>query len=239
MREGRNDNQTRKITIEGNYLNNPYGSCLVSYGETKVICTASVEKKIPSWLKESGKGWITAEYGMLPASTNFRMDREAVRGKQNSRTQEIQRLIGRSLRSVVDLTKISGLQIRLDCDVIHADGGTRTAAITGAYVALALAVNKLLKENLIKDTPLKEKIAAISVGIINQKLLVDLDYAEDSNAETDANFVMSEHGNIVEIQVTGEKAPFPKEALNQMIEISQQVIKEITKIQEDAITKYK
>ncbi len=239
MREGRNDSQTRKITIEGNYLDNPYGSCLVSYGATKVICTASVEKKMPNWLKESGKGWITAEYGMLPASTNLRMDREAVRGKQNSRTQEIQRLIGRSLRSVADLTKISGLQIRLDCDVIHADGGTRTAAITGAYVALALAVDHLIKDKIIQENPLKEKIAAISMGIVDNRLLVDLDYEEDSNAETDANFVMSEHGTIVEIQVTGERAPFPKETLNEMIEVSQQVIKGITKIQEDAIAKYR
>ncbi len=239
MRKGRSDNQVRKITIEGNYLKNPCGSCLVSYGETKVVCTASVEKKVPSWLKESGKGWITAEYGMLPASTASRMDREAVRGKQNSRTQEIQRLIGRSLRSVTDLTKISGLQIRLDCDVLHADGGTRTAAITGAYVALEFAIHSLIKEKIITESPLKERIAAISVGIVNDKVLLDLDYEEDSKAETDANFVMTENGTIVEIQVTGEQAPFSKENLNQMIQVSEEAIKDITKIQEDAIAKYK
>jgi len=209
MRDGtRKPHQLRKIELIPNYLKHAEGSCLAKFGDTHVICTASIDATVPPFLRNSGKGWVTAEYGMLPRSTHERMDREAAKGKQSGRTQEIQRLIGRALRSVVDMTVLGEKQIKIDCDVIQADGGTRTAAITGAYVALRMALDSLYKAKLISAMPIREEVAAISCGIIKGTAMLDLDYAEDSSAEVDANFVMTASGKIVEIQGTAEGAPF-------------------------------
>jgi ribonuclease PH len=209
MRGGtRKPDQLRKIELIPNYLKHAEGSCLAKFGDTHVICTASIDATVPPFLRNSGKGWVTAEYGMLPRSTHERMDREAAKGKQSGRTQEIQRLIGRALRSVVDMTVLGEKQIKIDCDVIQADGGTRTAAITGGYVALRLALDSLYKAKLISTMPIREEVAAISCGIVKGTAMLDLDYAEDSGAEVDANFVMTASGKIVEIQGTAEGAPF-------------------------------
>ena len=227
MREGRTFKELREVSFEINVNLHAEGSCLVKFGNTHVLCTASIDEKTPPWLRNSGKGWVTAEYGMLPRSTNTRMDREAARGKQSGRTQEIQRLIGRSLRSIINLENLGERQIKIDCDVIQADGGTRTASISGGFVALYQAV-KLLKENYNITKPvIKEFIGAVSAGIINEQPNLDLDYSEDSNAQVDANFVICESGKISEIQTTGEEYFFSRDQFNALFEISNNGIKEI------------
>ena len=204
---------------------------------TKVICTASIDEDIPKWLKEKKTGWITAEYGMLPGSTNSRNKRESKVGKQSGRTVEIQRLIGRSLRSVVNLEKLTGYQIIIDCDVLQADGGTRTASITGGYVALCLAIKKFMQKGIIKKNPIKDFVAAISCGLVNEKILIDLDYDEDSAAQVDANFVLSENSGFSEIQISGEENTFNLNSVTDMIAKTEKSMKNIFKIQEDAIKK--
>ena len=205
MRKDRNFDQLRDVTFETNVNLHAEGSCLVKFGNTHVMCTASIDEKTPPWLRNSGKGWVTAEYGMLPRSTNTRIDREAARGKQSGRTQEIQRLIGRSLRSVTNLQELGERQIKIDCDVIQADGGTRTASISGGFVALYQAVEKLRKNYNIQQKIIKNYVAAISVGIVDNKPLLDLDYEEDSAAQVDGNFVICDNEKLSEIQVTGEE----------------------------------
>jgi ribonuclease PH len=205
---GRTPDQLREISLETAVSRYAEGSCLAKFGQTHVLCTASVEQGVPGWLKGQGRGWVTGEYGMLPRATHTRGRREAAQGKQSGRTQEIQRLIGRSLRSVVDLKKLGDRTITLDCDVIQADGGTRTAAITGAWVALSRACKYLLDEKVLKENPVNGQVAAISCGVFEGAPVLDLDYAEDSNAEADANFVLSNDGGIIELQATGEQRPF-------------------------------
>ena len=217
---GRAPDQMRVITMEAGFTRHAEGSCLVSFGETRVLCTASVETNLPSWLRGKGKGWVTAEYGMLPRATHTRGAREAARGKQSGRTQEIQRLIGRSLRAVVDLATLGERQITLDCDVIQADGGTRTAAISGAWVALRLAVDGLLEKRQIEDDPIRQKVAAISCGIHGGNAVLDLDYAEDSTAGADGNFVLTQDGNIVEAQVTAEGECYDEEGLLRLLRLA-------------------
>ena len=228
-------NQMRDIKLESQISPYAEGSCLAKFGNTHVLCTASVDTKLPPWLRNSGKGWITAEYGMLPRSTHFRMDREVSKGKPSGRTQEIQRLIGRSLRSIVDLKKLGDHQIKIDCDVIQADGGTRTASITGAWVALYEAVNFLLKSGKITENPIFDQVGAISCGIYNNFEIIDLDYEEDSNAETDGNFVMTANNGIVEIQTTAEENPFNKEQFLKLLELAESGTKNIFKIQRQAL----
>ena len=224
-------NQLRDITIEPNVNMHAEGSVLVSFGNTKVICTATIDTNVPRWMKGSDEGWVTAEYGMLPRSTNERMSREAARGKQSGRTQEIQRLIGRSLRQAVDLKYIKGKTINIDCDVIQADGGTRTASITGGCAALFLAINNHHDDNRAINT----FVAAVSLGILDDKVILDLDYQEDSSAETDLNLVMTDELKLIEIQGTGEESPFSKEQLSEMIEVGSQAIEQIIKIQKSSI----
>ena len=231
----RNFDQLRNITLEANFSPYAEGSCFAKFGNTHVLCTASVDTKLPLWLKNSGKGWITAEYGMLPRSTHSRMDREVTKGKPSGRTQEIQRLIGRSLRSIVDLRKLVDYQIKIDCDVIQADGGTRTASITGAWVALYQAINYLLKTGKLSENPILDQVAAISCGIVENQELVDLDYDEDSSAETDGNFVMTSNNGIVEIQTTAEAKPFNKEQFQRLLSLAEISTKNIFKIQKDAL----
>jgi ribonuclease PH len=232
---GRAVNQSRKVEVTKHYIKNANASCLINVGETSVICTASLEKRIPIWLKGSGKGWLTAEYGMLPASTNTRNDRESAKGKQSGRTQEIQRLIGRSLRAALDLKKLKELQIKIDCDVINADGGTRTASITGGWIALSLLIKSLLKNKILKENPIVEQISAISCGIYKGIEIIDLDYSEDSDAETDANFVISKSKNLIEVQATAEKGNFNKEQLNNMIDLASNESKSLFDIQDSII----
>ena len=233
----RKNHEARKISVEVNINKNADGSCIINYGMTKVICTASIDEDIPKWLREKKTGWITAEYGMLPGSTNSRNKRESKIGKQSGRTVEIQRLIGRSLRSVVNLEKLTGYQIIIDCDVLQADGGTRTASITGGYVALCLAIKKFVKKGLIKKNPIKDFVAAISCGIVNNKVLIDLDYDEDSAAQVDANFVLSKNSGFSEIQISGEENTFNLNSVTEMIAMTEKSIKNIFKIQKDAIKK--
>lgn len=228
---GRLPNQLREVTIERNYTAHAEGSVLISCGATKVLCTASVEARIPHFLKGKGQGWITAEYGMLPRSTGSRMGREAARGKQSGRTQEIQRLIGRSLRAAIDLEKLGENSITLDCDVIQADGGTRTASITGAYVALVDAINHMLDQGMITENPIKRQIASVSVGIFEGAAVLDLDYPEDSTAETDMNVIMDIDGNFIEVQGTAEGAPFSPTELAEMIALAGKGIQELMEIQ--------
>ncbi len=235
MRKDRNFNELRKVSIETNISRHAEGSCLVKFGNTNVICTASIDDKTPPWLRNSGKGWVTAEYGMLPRSTNTRIDREAVRGKQSGRTQEIQRLIGRSLRSVINLEKLGERQIKIDCDVIQADGGTRTASITGGFVALYLAIEKLRKEYNIEHRIIKNFVAAISVGIINDKACLDLDYEEDAAAQADANFVICDNDKLSEIQVTGEEYFFSEEQYKEMFELAKVGISRIILKQKEVL----
>ena len=225
---GRSLNQLRDIRITRNYTKHAEGSVLVEFGDTKVICTASVETSVPPLLRGKGQGWVTAEYGMLPRSTGSRMQREAARGKQQGRTVEISRLIGRSLRAAVDLTELGENSILIDCDVIQADGGTRTAAITGACVAMVDGINWLLENGKIKKNPLKQMIAAVSVGIYKGEAVLDLDYDEDSNAETDLNVVMTENGGFVEIQGTAEGDAFTPDELNAMLALAQEAIVELS-----------
>lgn len=232
---GRSNDQLRDIKITRNFTRHAEGSVLVEFGDTKVICNASVESRVPGFLKGQGQGWVTAEYGMLPRSTGSRMIREAAKGKQSGRTVEISRLIGRSLRAAVDLEVLGENSITIDCDVIQADGGTRTASITGACVAMADAVNYMLKEGMIKKSPIKQMIAAVSVGVYNEHAVLDLDYPEDSNAETDLNVVMAEDGGFVEIQGTAEGEPFRPEELTAMLELAKKGIAEITAIQRQAL----
>ncbi|MGV6852306.1 MAG: ribonuclease PH [bacterium] len=227
--------QLRDIQITPHFTKHAEGSVLIACGETKVICTATVENRVPPFLRGEGKGWVTAEYGMLPRSTGSRMGREAARGKQGGRTMEIQRLIGRSLRAVVDLKALGEHTITLDCDVIQADGGTRTASITGAYVALVLAVKKLLQKKRIKKDPIHGAIAAVSVGIYGNEPVLDLDYIEDSNAETDMNVVMNDGGGFIEIQGTAEGHAFRRDELNQLLDLAASGIKELMKAQQKAI----
>ena len=217
----------REISFEKNVNIHADGSCLVKFGNTHVLCLATIDEKVPHWLKNTGKGWVTAEYGMLPRSTNTRMDREAAKGKQSGRTQEIQRLIGRSLRSIVDLANLGERQIKIDCDVIQADGGTRTASISGGFVALFLAIEKIKKNYNIQKPIIKNFIGAVSAGIIDNKPLLDLDYSEDSMAEVDANFVICNSGEISEIQVTGEEYFFSANQYNDLFGLAQKGIKEI------------
>lgn len=232
---GRSADQTRPIRITRNYIKHAEGSVLVEFGETKVICTATVENTVPRFLRGEGKGWVTAEYGMLPRSTGTRMDREAARGKQGGRTVEIQRLIGRSLRAAVDLNKLGENTIYIDCDVIQADGGTRTAAITGGCVALVDAINHLISTKAIKENPLKQMVAAISVGVCNNEPLLDLDYVEDSKAETDMNIIMTDKGGFIEVQGTAEGEPFTDEAFQSMLRLAKKGINEIFTIQAQAL----
>ena len=213
-------NELRQINITRNYNKHAEGSALIEFGDTKVICTASVISGVPKFLKDSNQGWLTAEYGMLPRSTHTRMDREATRGKQAGRTQEIQRLIGRSLRSVTDLKAIGENTITIDCDVIQADGGTRTAAITGSCIALTDAIAYLRQKLKLKTNPLEQPVAAVSVGIWKSNLIIDLDYDEDSNADTDMNVVMTEDGNFIEIQGTAERGTFNQHELNSMLDLA-------------------
>lgn len=227
--------QLRDIRITRQFTRHAEGSVLIEFGNTKVICTASVVEGVPKFLKNSGKGWITAEYGMLPRSTNERIQREAAQGKQGGRTQEIQRLIGRALRSVVDMSKLGERTITLDCDVIQADGGTRTASITGACIALADALNWMQQKSYIRSNPLKQLVASVSVGIYQGTPILDLDYIEDSNAETDMNVVMTADGGFVEVQGTAEKTPFHAEQLSQMLALAQQGIKELIYKQQTAL----
>ena len=217
----------REISFEKNVNIHADGSCLVKFGNTHVLCLATIDEKVPHWLKNTGKGWVTAEYGMLPRSTNTRMDREAAKGKQSGRTQEIQRLIGRSLRSIIDLANLGERQIKIDCDVIQADGGTRTASISGGFVALFLAIEKIKKNYNIQKPIIKNFIGAVSAGIIDNKPLLDLDYNEDSMAEVDANFVICNSGEISEIQVTGEEYFFSDNQYNDLFGLAQKGIKEI------------
>lgn len=232
---GRSDDQLRAITLETGYAKFAEGSCLSRFGDTHVLCVASVEHKVPSWMRKSGKGWITAEYAMLPRATNSRMQREATRGKISGRTHEIQRLIGRSLRSVTDLKAMGEIQITLDCDVIQADGGTRTAAITGAYVALYMAFQRLVSMGILKEIPLTDQIAAVSCGIHKDKAVLDLDYVEDREAQVDANFVLTGGGNIVEIQGTAEGRPFPEERFHQLMGLAKKGIGELIELQRSAL----
>ena len=236
MRKNRNINQLRDIEIVPNFSPYPEGSCLIKCGNTHVVCSASLDQNIPRWLKNSGSGWVTAEYGMIPRSTSERMSREAARGKQSGRTQEIQRLIGRSLRSVTDLEELKDLQIIIDCDVIQADGGTRTASISGAFVALQLCINKMLNKKIIKKNPLRESVAAISCGIINGEPFLDLDFDEDQNAGVDANFVITETGKLVEVQMTSEKQLCSEGSFNTMLQLAKSGVKEIIQMQKKIVS---
>ena len=229
--DGRVNNELRKLKITKNYIRYAEGSCLVELGNTKVIATASIEDGVPHFLRGSGNGWVTAEYGMIPRSCKSRVSREASKGKLGGRTHEIQRLIGRSLRSVTDMTKLSERTIWLDCDVIQADGGTRCASITGSFIALAFALEKMNKDCLIQAIPLSDYVAAISVGIIKGETVIDLDYEEDSSAEVDMNVVMTGAGKFIEIQGTAEKEPFKREDLNKLTTLAQKGIEDIIRTQ--------
>ena len=233
--ENRSSDQLRSVKLTPGFSPYAEGSCLAQFGNTHVLCTASVDTKVPPFLRNTGKGWVTAEYGMLPRSTHDRMDREAAKGKQSGRTQEIQRLIGRSLRAVVATEKLGEIQIKVDCDVIQADGGTRTAAITGAYVALHQACLHLQNKKLIKAWPLTENVAAISCGIIDGMPCLDLDYKEDSSAHVDANFVLTATGKIIEIQATAEGVPFDDGEFNAMLTHARKGIAELVQLQNDAL----
>ena len=235
MRQDRTFQELRDISFETNVNLHAEGSCLVKFGNTHVLCTASIEEKIPPWIRNSGKGWVTAEYGMLPRSTNSRIDREATKGKQSGRTQEIQRLIGRSLRSIVDLESLGERQIKVDCDVIQADGGTRTASISGGFVALHQAVTHLKKHYNINKPIIKEFLGAVSAGIINDQANLDLNYQEDADAQVDANFVICESGKISEIQVTGEEYLFSSDQFNKLFELSKKGVAEIINKQKNVL----
>ena len=227
----RHFNELRNIILEVNVSPYAEGSCMAKFGNTHVLCTASVDNKLPPWLRNTGKGWVTAEYGMLPRSTHSRMDREVNKGKPSGRTQEIQRLIGRSMRSTIDLKKLGENQIKIDCDVIQADGGTRTASITGAWVALYQAINTLLKNGKITENPILDQVSAISCGIWNNQEILDLDYEEDSDAETDGNFVLTAANGIVELQTTAEKKPFNKEQFLNLLSLAELGTNKIFEIQ--------
>ena len=235
MRKDRTFQEIRNISFEKNINLHAEGSCFVKFGNTHVICTATIDEKTPPWLKNSGKGWVTAEYGMLPRSTNIRIERESAKGKQSGRSQEIQRLIGRSLRSITNLENLGERQIKIDCDVIQADGGTRTASISGGFVALYLATEKLKDNYNIKKPIIKDFIGAVSAGIIDNQAALDLDYNEDSSARVDSNFVICESGKIVEIQVSGEEYFFTYEQFTQIFELAKKGISEIIKKQKEIL----
>jgi len=236
MRKDRNFDQLRDVSFEINVNIHAEGSCLVKFGNTHVLCTASIDEKTPPWLRNSGKGWVTAEYGMLPRSTNTRIDREAARGKQSGRTQEIQRLIGRSLRSITNLEALGERQIKIDCDVIQADGGTRTASISGGFVALYMAVEKLKNNYNIQQNIIKNFVAAISVGIINNKPCLDLNYKEDAAAQVDANFVICENDKISEIQVTGEEYFFSEDQYQDIYKLAKIGVDQIIAKQKNVLS---
>ncbi|MBF0619891.1 MAG: ribonuclease PH [Candidatus Omnitrophica bacterium] len=225
--DGRKADELRKVTVQKNYLKHAEGSCLIAFGETKVVCSASVEEGVPPFLKGKGQGWVTAEYGMLPRSCTQRITRDT----KNGRTQEIQRLVGRSLRAVVDMKRLGERTIKIDCDVIQGDGGTRTASITGGYIALKLAIKKIRTAGLIKESPLLDQVAAISVGVVNGQPVLDLNYAEDSTAGTDMNVVMVGKGGLVEVQGTAEKEPFTKKQMDQMLLLAAKGIKQLFVLQ--------
>jgi ribonuclease PH len=233
--DDRKPRQLRPLTITPGYLKTADGSVLIEVGDTKVICTAKLEERVPQFLRNSGKGWITAEYGMLPGSSQVRIGREASRGKVGGRTHEIQRLVGRSLRAIADLKRLGEKTIWVDCDVIQADGGTRTASITGAYVALREAVAAWLTKGTLAADPIKDSVAAVSVGIIDGKVLLDLSYEEDSRADVDMNFVMTGSGKFVEVQGTAESAPFTGKQMERMTEIAQEGIRELLKAQKKVL----
>jgi len=237
MRKDRNFDQLRDVTFETNVNIHAEGSCFVRFGNTHVICTASIDEKIPPWLRNSGKGWVTAEYGMLPRSTNTRIDREAARGKQSGRTQEIQRLIGRSLRSVTNLEELGERQIKIDCDVIQADGGTRTASISGGFVALYQAIERLRNNYNIQQKIIKNYVAAISVGIVDNKPCLDLDYDEDAAAQVDANFVICDNEKLSEIQVTGEEFFFSEAQYQELYKLAKIGIQQIISKQKNILEK--
>lgn len=232
---GRDPSSLRLVEITTGVAKHAEGSALVKFGDTHVLCTATVEEKVPGWMKNTGKGWITAEYGMLPRSTHQRIDREAAKGRQSGRTQEIQRLIGRALRSVVDMEKMGERQVRIDCDVIQADGGTRTASITGAYVALYQALEHVKALGLMVELPFKDSVSAISCGIWQGMPVLDLDYAEDSEAETDANFVLTGAGKIVELQGTAERDPFDEAMFLEMLNLARKGCSELTALQKKVL----
>ena len=234
---GRAPDQLRKISLEPGFSRHAEGSCLVKFGDTHVLCTASVDERVPPWMRNSGKGWVTAEYGMLPRSTHTRTDREAARGKQSGRTQEIQRLIGRALRAVVDLPAMGERQINIDCDVLQADGGTRTASITGAWVALHFAFDRLIKEGKLTANPMTGQVAAVSCGLFEGAAVLDLDYPEDSKAQADANFVLTGDGGIVEVQGTAEEKPFSEPQFMELLVLAKKGVTELTHLQRLAIGK--
>ena len=232
---GRSSNQTRQVKVTKNYIIHPHGSVLFEMGNTRVLCSASVDNKVPSFLRDKGQGWVTAEYSMLPSSTNTRTSREATKGKVSGRTQEIQRLIGRSLRSIINLKKLGERTVWIDCDVIQADGGTRCASITGAFIALMLAMKKLKKDKLIKEMPVRDYVAAISVGVVGGKNYLDLDYSEDSEADVDMNIIKTGTGGFVEIQGTAEREPFSDKQMKVMLTLADKGIKQLVDIQKKAI----
>ena len=234
-RQGRAPNALRDIVLTKNYIRQAEGSVMIEFGNTRVVCTASIEEKVPPFLKGKGCGWVTAEYGMLPRSTGSRMSREAARGKQSGRTLEIQRLIGRSLRSAISLDDLGERTIKIDCDVIEADGGTRTASVTGGFVALHEALQGLSERNMLVKWPVKHFVAAISVGILSGEVFLDLDYAEDSTCDTDLNLVMTEASEIIEIQGTAEGDPFTREQLEEMVAFGEKGIAELIKLQKQCL----
>ncbi|MEK9672066.1 MAG: ribonuclease PH [Rhodospirillaceae bacterium] len=232
---GRTPDQLREISLEPGFAKYAEGSCMARFGETHVLCTATVEDRVPGWMRDTGRGWVTAEYGMLPRSTAERINREAARGGQSGRTQEIQRLIGRSLRAVTDLEAMGEIQVRIDCDVIQADGGTRTASVTGGFVALHLAFKRCVDIGLLKAIPLTDQVAAVSCGLYKGTPVLDLDYAEDSNAGADANFVLTGRGGIVEIQGTAEDKPFSPGQFDEMMALAGKGVGELCQAQRKAL----
>ncbi|GAB2720717.1 ribonuclease PH [Paenibacillus thermoaerophilus] len=232
---GRKADETRSVSITPHYIKHAEGSVLIEVGETKVICTATVDDKVPPFMKGQGRGWVTAEYSMLPRATQTRNQRESSKGKQSGRTMEIQRLIGRALRSVVDLSALGERTVTLDCDVIQADGGTRTTSITGAYIALAFALNRLLDEGKLQQMPFTDFLASVSVGIVDGEMLLDLDYQEDSRAQVDMNIVMTSSGKFVELQGTGEEAPFGRSELNRLLELGEWGVQRMIAKQKEAL----
>ncbi len=232
---GRAADQLRDIVLETGVAKHAEGSCLARFGDTHVLCTASVEERVPGWMRNTGRGWVTAEYGMLPRATHSRTDREAARGRQSGRTQEIQRLIGRSLRAVTDLNGMGEMQVKVDCDVIQADGGTRTAAITGAYVALHEAFKRVVEMGVLPGVPLTDSVAAVSCGLYAGRAVLDLDYAEDSAAQADANFVLTGAGGIVEIQGTAEEEPFSEEQFLLLLGLAKKGVDTLTAFQEKVL----
>jgi ribonuclease PH len=232
---GRAPDVLRPVSLEIDVSRHAEGSCLARFGDTHVLCTATIENRVPFWMRGSGSGWVTAEYGMLPRATHERTDREATRGRQSGRTLEIQRLIGRSMRAVTSLTGFGERQVRLDCDVLQADGGTRTAAITGAYVALYLSLRHLEEIGAIESIPLNGQVAAVSCGLIGGEAVLDLDYEEDSQAETDANFVLTDEGRIIEIQMTAETEPFSRQAMTSMLDLAEVGVRRLAALQRQVL----